>query len=171
MRLQWGVSMRVLHRYKDILLIVPLILLAWSAGSPCHAKPVHTLETGLVFGLPIGVTPSVGVWRDRVGVRVSGMDWGTMPGYRSWGVQADASLLLAGTFQRGHRVGIAVGRGVDLNEEQNCCDWTYAAVAYFYARKWFFLELGLQTPLKVRMGNFRKVDGLFQVGYVWRWSL
>lgn len=153
-----------------LLLTVLLIFLAWPAATPCHAKPVHTLEAGLVFGLPIGPTPSVGVWRERIGVRVSGMDWGTMLGYRSWGVQADASLLLAGTFQRGHRVGVAVGRGVDLNEAQNCCDWTYAALTYFYTRNWFFLELGLQTPLKVRLGNFRKVDGLFQVGYVWRWS-
>lgn len=162
--------MRDRHLFNHLLLLMLWILLVMPAGTPCHAQPVHTVEAGIIYGFPIGLSPSLGIWRDDIGLRVSGMDWGTMPGHRSWGVQADASLLLAGTFQRGHRLGVAIGRGVDIIEEQDCCDWTYAAVAYFYTRNWFFVELGVQTPLKVRRGNFRKVDGLIQLGYMWRWE-
>lgn len=162
--------MKTRHRFNLLFLLMVWALLVQPSEASCQTEPVNTLEAGAVFGMPIGPTPSLGVWHNRVGVRVSGMDWGTMLGHRSWGVQADASLLLAGTVERGHRFGIAVGRGVDLDEEMGCCDWTYAAVAYFYTRSWFFLEAGLQTPLKVRLGNFRDVDGLIQLGYIWRWK-
>jgi hypothetical protein len=156
--------------FNHLLLLMLVTLLAGTGAFPCHAQPAHTVEAGVVFGLPIGLCPSLGVWQDRLGIRISGIDLGTLPGHRSWGVQADATLLVAGTLQRGHRLGTVIGRGVDIIEEHDCCDWTYAALTYYYTRNWFFLELGVQTPLKVRRGNFRDVDGLVQVGYLWRWQ-
>lgn len=148
-----------------MLLISILICLNAARGQdvekkrPSNAYP----EIGLAFGFPTFLNVEAGYWAGAVGLRLSGMYWG-----RSYGAQGHLGYKLSDTRRAYHAVGLVLGRGLGDDPTQDCCDWTYAGVAYAFTYRGFFLEAGLNTPVKVRKGNFRQVLPLFQIGYLYR---
>ena len=163
-------ELKVLSTGKRICRVLLFLTLAFASCYRSFGQDVNELrdldsypELGVAIGFPASLNAEAGYWFGPVGARLSGMYWGD-----SYGVQGNVGYKLSETRRRYHAVALVAGRGVGVAPDQECCDWTYVGGAYNLVYRGFFLEAGLETPVKVRRGNFRDVVPLFQIGYLHR---
>ncbi len=134
--------------------------------SKVSLKNKNYWELGINFGTPGGLNLLVGKWFSPVGIKVSGMNLGSM-----YGVQGNLMYKLSDNYSRCHSLGLIFGVShIELektngwNTETEIKDWQYYGAAYNLNWGGFWLEVGLTGG----DGDFKAPQLAFQIGYTYR---
>lgn len=111
--------------------------------------PANGSESGLAFGTPAGLEFTVGNWRDRFAVRVTGMYLGELGG-------GEAAVLWSPfTNPREYAFGIALG-----TTHSGTHHYDYAGPVFEMRGRWWYEQIGLGYG----HGSWHSPQALVQIG-------
>jgi hypothetical protein len=120
-------------------------------------------ELGINAGTPAGLNLAIGYWFSSLGIRASGMIFGSRMG----GGQLNLGLKLSDNTNRSHVLALVAGTSYSEREEiwfRRKVTWTYVGAAYELNLGGFFLQGGLT----VGEGDFSNPQIIIQIGYMYR---
>lgn len=153
-----------LRRSSIRILKILIVLIGLVSTRHIHAQEEIDLrqesyqEIGINFGTPAVLNLAFGHWFNSVGVRVSGMYFGTTNG-----VQLNVGLKLSDNVRTRHALFIIGGiSNIDLDNRVR--EWTFLGLVYNLNFRGFFLEPGLTFG----EGDYSNPQVALQIGYMHR---